>query len=348
MDEKKVNSELPAQVGVFFNKISIGLLLLKKEPPQLVFANPFFYRMAMGREDDIVNTIFKDIEESEQKNTFRCDIDFEDGFVVGYTIYRLGENEYLVFLNNITHKKIYFENKGENRFYDRLSHLLAEVVHEIGNPLTALTTTLQVLSEYISEWDTEKKKEYLQRSIDEIDRLSNYLDRMRNFSRIVSAQPGAISLRAIIQRVIMQNHDLLAKRHILVSWDVPENQQVVVDEELFYQVLLNLFVNSLEILPLYGKISLTVEEVNEFFVILAYRNNGPAIPPEFLDKIFIPFFSTKKNGSGIGLAVSLKLMTRMGGAMRVETPEKDWGVKFVLFIPVNEDGQFGKQVSIRS
>lgn len=283
----------------------------------------------------------------EQKDTFRCDIDFSDGYVIGYTIYHLDEEDYLVFLNNITHKRIYFENRGENRFYDRLSNLLAEVVHELGNPLTALTTTLQVLLEYIDEWDIEKKREYVTRAISEIDRLSHYLERMRKFSRAVTSEPTVVSLFSIIQRVITQNYDLMAQRHLLVSWDIPENLQVSVDEELFYQVILNLMLNSIEALLPYGKISIQVEEVNEFFVKLVYRNNGPPIPNEIIDKIFIPFFSTKKNGSGIGLAVSLKLMTRMGGAIRVEQPDKGWGAKFVLFIPVSDERRFEKKVSIR-
>jgi len=340
-------SKFPSQLGTMFNRISIGLILLRKDPPEIIFSNDFFKRMASDRESQIFELIFKNLIEFEQKEIYRCDITFNDGFVVGYTAYRLSESEHLVFLNNITHKRIYFNNIEENYFYDRLSNLLAEVVHEIGNPLTALTTTLQVLMEYIAEWDISKKKEYLQRSIDEIDRLSSYLERMRNFSRRVSAQPSTASLCGIVRRVIMQNQDLMEQRHIKVTCNIPDNLMVVVDEELFHQVLLNLVVNSLDSLPPFGKISITLEDANEFFVILAYRNDGPPIPEELMTKIFLPFFTTKQKGSGIGLAVSLKLMTRMGGSLKIEKPEEGWGVKFILIIPVTEVTPFEKQLIIQ-
>jgi signal transduction histidine kinase len=76
-----------------------------------------------------------------------------------------------------------------------------------------------------------------------------------------------------------------------------------------------------------------VEEKDDFFIKLIYRNNGKSIPEESLKKIFYPLYTTREEGKGIGLAVSQKLMTRMGGTMKAISPEDGIGAKFVLYIP---------------
>jgi len=102
-------------------------------------------------------------------------------------------------------------------------------------------------------------------------------------------------------------------------------------------VLFNLMQNSLDCLAKTGEkgvIDVRIEGVGEFFVKLVFKNNGPAIRPDILEKIFMPFFSTKEEGSGMGLNISRKLMTRMGGTIKAEVPgDGDWGAGFVLYIP---------------
>jgi len=324
--------------------MSLGILLIQKVPPKILFFNDYFRQISRGKADTIANVVFKDLAHMSEKLAFRCDMQLEKGFVVGYSVYKITDLDFLIFLNDISHKKIHFENSGENRFYDRLSGLLAEVVHEVGNPLTALNTTLQVLYENMPLWNRKRKEEYLMRAIDEIDRLSNYLDRMRTFSRIDVCYQQTVKLEPIVQRVIEQNSVMIAKKGLQLSCRIDPGLEVFIDDDQFYQVMLNLFLNSVDILPPQGKISITDEGVNEFFVKLVYRNNGPPIPEQVIEKIFIPFFSTKKNGSGIGLAVSLKLMTRMGGTLKVDQPEPGWGAKFVLFIPVSSDKMCEKKL----
>lgn len=330
-------------------KIPVGVIIIEGEPPKAVSTNPHFHHIARGKEDTIIETVLNDLEyfnSTGNRDYFRCDMSIDNQFVIGYTIYQMNPNEFLVFLNDISYKKIYFENKGDNRFYDRLSGLLAEVVHEIGNPLTALTTTLQVLYEYMENWDIEKQRTYVSRAVDEIDRLSGYLDRMRRFSRIDVPYQQSVLLAPIITRVIGQNRDIIDRNGLSLEFDVDDSQKVMVDEDLLYQVLLNLVLNSVDILPPdTGKIYLGIEEVNEFFVKLVYLNNGPPIPDDLKDKVFLPFYSSKEDGYGIGLAVSLKLMIRMGGSMKIEEPDEGWGVKFVMYVPVSIEQQCEKRVN---
>jgi signal transduction histidine kinase len=114
---------------------------------------------------------------------------------------------------------------------------------------------------------------------------------------------------------------------------VDKHIEISIDEGAFFQIILNLLNNSMQILSPNKEIKIYVEEVDDFFVKLVYRNNGKPIPEELMGKIFSPLYTTKGRGEGIGLPISLKLMTRMGGSMKAVPPEDGIGAKFVLYIP---------------
>jgi signal transduction histidine kinase len=344
---KKVNHGetdfLPVVVGLF-NKIEMGVLLLKTPPPVVIFANRYFEKIAGSNENIIIKKIFNDLDTiSANRSVSRSSIELENEMILGYTIYRLVEFEYLVCLSDISYKKVYFDSKGENLFYDRLAELTAEVAHEMGNPLTSVITTLQVLDNGLNTWDIKKMKEYVQRSIHELDRLSIYLNKMRKFSAVSDhIQNTMVNLKSVIERAIVKSKARNSYVHIALSLEISEDIMIFVDEEAFNRILCTLFSNSLNNLSHSerGKIRIHVEELNDFFIKLIFKDNGPPLPAEVKRKIFLPFYSSLKSSKAPDLAVLLKLMTRMGGKMAAESPEEGWGSKFVLYIPlgpINEE-----------
>jgi len=100
------------------------------------------------------------------------------------------------------------------------------------------------------------------------------------------------------------------------------------------QILFNLLNNSLHILSPGKEINIYVEKEDEYYITMVYRNNGPPIPEELMEKIFSPLFTTHNKRKGIGLAISLKLMTRMGGTIKAVPPEDGAGEKFVRHVPI--------------
>lgn len=329
-------------VGELFNHLKIGVLMLSHAPPGLIFANEHFYHVAKDKEKEIIDTIFKEIrtrKECDVKSYMRLDIEMGDGFTIGFTVYKLSEAECIVFLSDISHKQIFLENKDENRFYDRLSRIIAELAHEIGNPLASVGTALQVLQGGMDTFEREKKDEYIHRAITELDRLSRYLKKIRDFSAVKpSIRQETLTLAPLLNRVMEQHRLRLEAKNITVACNIAGNVTVLADANALQQVLLTLLLNSIDILPADGggRIGVEVEEVTERFVKLVYRNNGPSIPPEVKKHVFMPFYTTKTGGSGIGLAVAMKIMTRMGGKIGIDTPEQGWGAKFALYIPVTD------------
>ncbi len=340
MPEAKLRRYYTPAMGELFHRLKIGVVLLAKSPPGLIFANEHFNRLARGKGKQIIDTILSEVlsySGLEIRDHLRRDMEIEEGFTIGYTVYNLSESEFIVFLSDITYKQIFLENRDDNRFYDRLSRIIAELAHEIGNPLASVGTTLQVLQGGMDTWDRRKKDEYIQRAITEMDRLSGYLKKIRDFSTVSpSISLRKVPLEPLLNRIVDQNRFRLEEKCISVISNVDPSVMVLSDEVALQQVLLTLLLNSIEILPGNGKgkIRMEVEEVTDRFVKLVYRNNGPPISQETRERIFMPFHTSRLDGNGIGLAVALKLMTRMGGKISLESPEKGWGAKFVLHVPV--------------
>jgi two-component system sensor kinase len=211
--------------------------------------------------------------------------------------------------------------------------MVAEIAHEIGNPLSGISMSLQVLTSQINSWDREKTRDYLEKTTREINRLALFLKRIRDISTENKLEIKQTALKDIIDDVIERNRDALTAKSIGFINEVEEQVPVAVDDVAFFQILLNLVKNSLQILQPGQEIRTFVESVDDYYTKLIYRNNGPPIPDDQRQKIFSPFYTTRDRGGGIGLSISLKLMTRMGGTIKAIRPDDGRGAKFVLYIP---------------
>ena len=260
-------------------------------------------------------------------------------YFLSFTTYQVGEEIFVVLLDEVSSGTIYFLTKQENLYYSKLSELIAEMVHEIGNPLSGITTSLQVLLHNISQWPLDKVTNYIERTINEIHRLSEFLSRMREVSEENKMDIKPVNLKDTLDRVLLHNEELLNQKGIACKNMTEAGIIVSIDEGAFHQIMFNLINNSLHILTPGQEIKIYVEEMDEFYVRLVYRNNGPPIPEELMEKIFSPLYTSGSKRKGIGLAISLKLMTRMGGTMKAVPPEDSPGAKFVLYVPNSSQGK---------
>jgi signal transduction histidine kinase len=109
-------------------------------------------------------------------------------------------------------------------------------------------------------------------------------------------------------------------------------KEIIADNKLLNQVLINLINNSIDAVlenESGRKIEIHLAKKQENRVVISVSNNGPGIPPDLLEKIFIPFFTTKKNGSGIGLTISQEIMKRHNGSLIAISSEKE-NTRFLL------------------
>jgi two-component system sporulation sensor kinase C len=201
---------------------------------------------------------------------------------------------------------------------DRLNivgQMAANIGHEIRNPLTTVRGYLQVMSR---KQDLEQYGDNFRLLLDELDRanalITEYLSLSKN--RLTDQQPR--NLNAIIESLFpLILADAAITNHVvrLELGDLPE---LPLDEKEIRQLLLNFARNGLEAMGP-GKTLTIRTAADDDVVILAVQNEGAEIPPEIMEKLGIPFFTTKENGTGLGLAICYSIANRHRAKIHIDT-----------------------------
>ena len=197
--EKELYNSISSLVFNTLNHIKVGILILDKVKKKIIFSNSHFKFLAREYEEIIVKNIFKGLN-SKRKKILHNDMVIGNDYNIGYSIYQVSDRMFFILLSNISYRKVYLEAKGRNQFYDKVSSLMAEIAHEIGNPLTSVVMTLQVMLSNLLKWDMDKIKEYVQISINELNRMSNFLDKMREISKDIKLKIRPVFLKTIVNR----------------------------------------------------------------------------------------------------------------------------------------------------
>jgi PAS domain S-box-containing protein len=218
---------------------------------------------------------------------------------------------------------------------NNLGHVLSAVRHEIGNPANAIKTALTVLREGWATFSEEKRLTYLDRCRDDIARLQELLDQLRSFTVFESTTPEPTDPAALLSRISTLVQPDLDLRGIRIGLSISADSpcRILADPQAFRQVVLGIVANSIEALEgcTDPRVVLTCR-VDELEVHLTIDDNGKGIPEEELDLVFLPLFTTKERGTGLGLYIARTIVTRMGGTIEVSSlPGK--GTVFEIILP---------------
>ena len=144
-----------------------------------------------------------------------------------------------------------------------------------------------------------------------------------------------MDLVALIRQVIALLENLAQTKEIqLTLKSRNETTLLSADENELKQLFMNLLLNSIEATPRGGSVEVSLEEASDSKLCVSVSDNGLGIPPERLGKIFQPFFTTKKAGTGLGLATCKRIVLDHGGEIRVES-EVGKGTRFHIDFPLN-------------
>ncbi len=211
-----------------------------------------------------------------------------------------------------------------------------QVAHEIKNPLTPMKLSLQYLQKAIAE-KRDNVEELIskisQTLITNIDILSDIATSFSSFTSLPELKNEPIDLGAVLKRSVDLNFDPATARF---EFEPPmEALTVIADENLMTRTFNNLFLNALQAIPTGREpfIQVGLHRVPGNKALISIKDNGTGIPAEVRDKVFIPNFSTKYSGSGIGLAVAKKGIEGAGGQIWFETVENE-GTTFFIELPL--------------
>jgi signal transduction histidine kinase len=214
-----------------------------------------------------------------------------------------------------------------------VGELAAGVAHEIRNPLTALKGFTQMMQE---NTDNQANKRYLKIMYDEINRINFIVSEFMVLSKPHIVNIVHTDLSQTIKSVIdLLNTQAIMKNIEIVPKFVGDSFMLKCEENQIKQVMANIIKNSIEAMQDGGVIEIHLEQKNPFFVIKV-SDNGGGIPEKFIPLVGKPFFTTKTEGTGLGLMVSKKIMQNHKGKFDIlSIPEKGTTVMISLPMELN-------------
>jgi signal transduction histidine kinase len=212
--------------------------------------------------------------------------------------------------------------------------LAAGVAHEIGNPLSAIRGYVELLKRGYAQ-DREKAVEFLGNIQHEVDRIDAIIRTLLEYSRPKTPDTREINPNTVASDVasIVRTQGVLkgVRLELELSDETPD---IRIDPNQLAQVLMNLILNARDAIGREGTITITTRRLPEGGAEIQVRDTGCGIPKEHIHKIFDPFFTTKEpgKGTGLGLAVSLRIVKESSGTITVES-EEGKGTVFKMVFP---------------
>ena len=222
-----------------------------------------------------------------------------------------------------------------------LGEMAAGLAHEIRNPLGAIKGAAQFLEP--SELGGEEG-EFLQVIVEEVDRLNGVVTQFLDYARPLKPAVGPIDVNDVVERTLRLLHTAVPPTVELVDELDPSGPVAASDAEQLKQVLFNLVQNAVQAMPAGGKVWISTsaprDESGGFhlssrgaeFVELRIRDDGPGIPENQREHIFVPFYTTKEKGTGLGLAISQRIVRSHGGTITLQSRAGE-GTEFLIRLP---------------
>jgi signal transduction histidine kinase len=213
-----------------------------------------------------------------------------------------------------------------------IGRLTSGVAHEVKNPINAIVVHLELLRNKLGDPNAPGLR-HLEVIEAEIRRLDRVVQTLVDFSRPVELQLREQDLRGVIGDVLALATEELSTRNVILIDQMPSKPVMAnVDADLLKQAALNVIENGAQAMPDGGKLEVSLE-IDRKSAIIRIADEGVGIPDEIRDRIFDLYFTTKSGGSGIGLAMTYRILQLHHGGIEVQSRE-DRGTEFRLRIPL--------------
>ena len=215
-----------------------------------------------------------------------------------------------------------------------LGYIFSGIRHEIGNPINAIKMTISVLKNNIDRYSKDRVLEYISRVETEINRVEYLLKNLKNFNMFEELNPIDIELPGFVEKFIGLVETDFKRQGIQITCSIhPGVGSAYADPRALHQVLLNLMTNAAEALTGINDPAIVIDiSTIQGRTRITITDNGPGIPDAHKYDIFKPFFTTRSDGTGLGLNIVQKILSRMGGTVEVESVVNN-GTKVVIEIP---------------
>lgn len=241
----------------------------------------------------------------------------------------------LVIFSDLTARKETQRRLAQTERLATLGELMAGVAHEVRNPLTAIRGYVQIIRQQTS---LPVHQEYLSVVLKEIDSINKVIQQLLDFSRPRQSQWQQVLLNSLIEETLILVQTSGVQARITFNFEQDTGlPAIVADRELLKQVILNLLINAVQAINARGEIRIRTWQYSATQQAVAIEDNGGGIDIALQKKIFAPFFTTKASGTGLGLALSQRIINAHQGDIHVASMP-GCGATFTLILPINPQG----------
>ncbi|HFQ79909.1 MAG TPA: sensor histidine kinase [Desulfobacterales bacterium] len=210
------------------------------------------------------------------------------------------------------------------------------VAHELNNPLNNISLSADTLLEEYHTLSLEESKEILTDIMIQTERAGKIVKNLLDFSRDKAPETATLNIREVINPTIDLIANQLKINSIWVENYIPADLPAISgDLQQLQQVFLNLFLNSIQVMPDGGLIHLKAEEEPKGYIRVNVGDTGSGIAPEHIEHIFAPFYTTKEvgKGTGLGLSIVYGIIKKHGGYIKVKS-KINVGTTFSVYLPL--------------
>jgi len=277
---------------------------------------------------------------------------------LGFTLAVLRNSEGKIgicaFFKDLTHVEMEEESENLKERLMMLGQMAAGLAHEIRNPIASIGVHASILRSHLS--GNEKLLSSVSMMSREIEKVDYIIRECLNFVRPAELGIRKVQVDALLERVVARMITLYPGMEFSIQKPGNGGLKVDADAALLEQVLTNILDNAVDACHGKGSVHVFVGTSRHFteavrlnrqvekllpaqsgkeedFIRIHIRDNGPGISPEIQDRIFVPFFTTKKTGTGIGLPLAQKIVHAHGGVLDMNS-EVGKGTEFIIKIPM--------------
>ncbi len=231
---------------------------------------------------------------------------------------------------DIEHIKNLERKKAQTERLSMMGQMVSGIVHEIKNPLTSISGFAQLIEEMSDDAIIKKHSKIIATEAERLNRLTREL---LDYAKGKKIEIERINLKLLFEEMGESLKPKLNEKEMRINVNIGDSfPPIYVDKDKMKQVIINIISNAIEAAKkMGGKIQIEAEKDGED-VIIEISDDGPGIPEEIKDKIFMPFVSQKKGGTGLGLAMVKKIIEDHDGEIWVKS-QKDMGTQFVIKMP---------------
>ena len=245
---------------------------------------------------------------------------------------------FILSLTNLSHRETDIRERFQLANWESMLTLATGIAHEIGNPLNSLTIHLKLLAKQFEKLPSNERKK-AEASLEAIEDETLRLDQIvRNFLKATRRKPlrfELISVNELIEKTLTLLKPELKKARIKVDQELrKEIVPFLADPDRLQQVFINIIKNAVHAMPGGGTLKIQTE-AKEKLCFIRFQDTGVGIPQEKIPKIFDAYYTTKEEGTGLGLMIVHQIIREHGGRIEVAS-RTNQGTRFTLILPMRK------------